>query len=85
MTNHYQETLSYDIILRLCFSVVYFYSSVTTGEEHVNLTIKVANRNEPAYEANVYISHPASLSFVGRKAMVSLYVTSRSLLHLRLL
>jgi hypothetical protein len=45
---------------------------ILTGEEHVNLTLKVANRNEPAYEANVFISHPASLSFVGRKVVVSI-------------
>jgi len=39
------------------------------GEEHVNLTLRVGNRNEPAYEANVYITHPASLSYVGRKSI----------------
>ncbi|KAI1301767.1 Integrin alpha-PS1 [Halotydeus destructor] len=37
------------------------------GEEHVNLTLKIANRNEPAYDANIYIEHSASLSYVGRK------------------
>lgn len=37
------------------------------GEEHVNLSVKVHNRGEPAYDAALYIMHPSALSYVGRK------------------
>ncbi|RWS30056.1 integrin alpha-ps-like protein [Leptotrombidium deliense] len=33
------------------------------GEEDLNITVNVVNRNEPAYDANVFIIHPESLNF----------------------
>lgn len=41
------------------------------GEEPLNMTVRVSNRGEPAYDANVYITHPSSLSFIGRKILVN--------------
>ena len=57
-------------------------SILNLGEENVNLTLSVVNRNEPAYEANVYITHSASLSYVSRRILVgtdchSIYLMSR--------
>ncbi|CAG2167049.1 unnamed protein product, partial [Oppiella nova] len=37
------------------------------GEEHLSLNVRVINKGEPAYDASVYITHPSSLSYVGRK------------------
>ncbi|CAG2111788.1 unnamed protein product, partial [Medioppia subpectinata] len=37
------------------------------GEEHLSLIIRVINKGEPAYDASVFITHPSSLSYVGRK------------------
>ncbi|KFM66138.1 Integrin alpha-PS1, partial [Stegodyphus mimosarum] len=37
------------------------------GEKQVALSVKVTNSREPAYDAMLYVFHPASLSFVGRK------------------
>lgn len=37
------------------------------GEEHVNMSVEVHNRREPAYDAAVYIFHSPALSYVGRK------------------
>ena len=51
-------------------------SILNLGEENVNLTLKVVNRNEPAYEANVYITHSASLSYVSRRILVGTYCHS---------
>ena len=45
------------------------------GEEHLNLNVKVINRGEPAYDSSVYINHPSSLSYVGRKLIVSIEST----------
>lgn len=38
-------------------------------EEQINVTLTVKNTGEPAYDANVYLIHPPSLSFVGRKVL----------------
>lgn len=51
--------------------VLLLLTSDEKGAEHVILTLRVVNRNEPAYEANVFISHPGSLSFVKREPIVS--------------
>ncbi|RWS05411.1 integrin alpha-ps-like protein, partial [Dinothrombium tinctorium] len=37
------------------------------GTRDVNITVKVANLNEPAYDANLYIFYPESLNFGGTK------------------
>lgn len=37
------------------------------GEEHINMSVKVHNRGEPAYDAALYVFHPSVLSYVGRK------------------
>jgi len=44
------------------------------GEEILNMAIRVLNRGEPAYDANVYITHPSSLSYVGRKIVVIFFI-----------
>ncbi|EEC08879.1 integrin alpha-ps, putative [Ixodes scapularis] len=41
------------------------------GEEHINMSIKVHNRGEPAYDAALYVFHPSVLSYVGRKLISS--------------
>ncbi|GIY22456.1 integrin alpha-PS1 [Caerostris darwini] len=37
------------------------------GEKQLALSVKVTNTKEPAYDAMLYVFHPASLSYVGRK------------------
>ncbi|XP_075535810.1 integrin alpha-PS1-like isoform X1 [Dermacentor variabilis] len=39
------------------------------GEEHVNMSVEVHNRGEPAYDAALYIYHSPALSYVGRKVV----------------
>lgn len=36
------------------------------GEEYLNMTLKVENKLEPAFEAKAYIYHPATVSYIGR-------------------
>ncbi|CAN7988760.1 unnamed protein product [Ixodes hexagonus] len=44
------------------------------GEEHINMSIRVQNRGEPAYDAALYVFHPSVLSYVGRKLVSSVNV-----------
>lgn len=39
------------------------------GEKQLALSVKVTNSKEPAYDAMLYVFHPASLSYVGRKVI----------------
>ncbi|GFT00037.1 integrin alpha-PS1 [Trichonephila clavipes] len=39
------------------------------GEKQLALSVKVTNSKEPAYDAMLYVFHPASLSYVGRKVV----------------
>ncbi|KAG8192343.1 hypothetical protein JTE90_002163 [Oedothorax gibbosus] len=39
------------------------------GEKQVALSVKVTNTEEPAYDAMLYVYHPTSLSFVGKKVI----------------
>lgn len=38
-------------------------------DKQANVTIRVANNNEPAYEAKLFVTHPVSLSYSGFKAV----------------
>jgi len=38
------------------------------SDKQINVTIRVANSNEPAYEARLFVTHPASLTYSGFKA-----------------
>lgn len=38
------------------------------SDKQVNVTIRVANNNEPAYEARLFVTHPANLIYSGFKA-----------------
>nr|XP_042897311.1 integrin alpha-PS1 isoform X2 [Parasteatoda tepidariorum] len=39
------------------------------GEKQLALSVKVMNTREPAYDAMLYVFHPPSLSFVGKKVV----------------
>uniref|UniRef100_A0A6G1S610 Integrin alpha-PS1 n=1 Tax=Aceria tosichella TaxID=561515 RepID=A0A6G1S610_9ACAR len=38
-------------------------------DKQVNVTIKVDNKNEPAYEARLFVTHPANLAYSGFKPL----------------
>ncbi|XP_022236471.1 integrin alpha-PS1-like [Limulus polyphemus] len=38
------------------------------GEENLNMTLTVKNNREPAFEAKLYVSHPAPVSYIGQKS-----------------
>lgn len=40
------------------------------GVQQVNLSIILNNYEEPAYDAALYVTHPNTLSYVGRKVVV---------------
>lgn len=40
------------------------------GVQQVNLSIILSNYKEPAYDAALYVTHPNTLSYVGRKVVV---------------
>ncbi|GFV15579.1 integrin alpha-PS1 [Trichonephila clavipes] len=39
------------------------------GEQQVNLSITLYNHKEPAYDASLYVFHPNTLSYIGRKVV----------------
>ncbi|XP_035223248.1 integrin alpha-PS1-like isoform X2 [Stegodyphus dumicola] len=39
------------------------------GEQQVNLSIILYNHKEPAYDAALYVTHPSTLSYIGRKVV----------------
>ncbi|KAG8184072.1 hypothetical protein JTE90_013706 [Oedothorax gibbosus] len=39
------------------------------GEQQVNLSIILFNHREPAYDATLYVTHPSTLSYIGRKVI----------------
>lgn len=41
------------------------------GEESLNMSIIIKNNREPAYDAALYITHPYTISYIGRKVVVS--------------
>lgn len=51
------------------------------GVQQVNLSIILSNYKEPAYDAALYVTHPNTLSYVGRKVVVRDFVVNYNLVH----
>lgn len=51
------------------------------GVQQVNLSIILSNYKEPAYDAALYVTHPNTLSYVGRKVVVRDIIINYNLMH----